>query len=381
MPSRLALHFLGPAQLYLDQKPVVTSRRKATALLAFLALRGGPQTRDSLSALFWPDYDQSRAFSNLRHILWEVQQAVGEGWIVADRETVAWNPDAELSLDVHEFESLLAKSRAQEDTAHRVPLLCEAVKLYRNHFLTGFSLRDAPDFNEWAFAKSEELKHQLAGALTMLSEDYCTLGQAEQAIPYARRLIALDPLNEASHRQLMQVYIQAGQHSAALKQYQACEQILRKELGIDPQPETREFYKKIRKREIKPGKVENQKEKRGPSHNLPLQLSSFIGREKEQRAISKLIASHRLVTLIGAGGIGKTRLSLKAGEGLLNQFPDGVWFVELAALNDPALVPQAVSAVFELVERSAGRLSERLKLMHVQGEFCIRVPCEDRPRD
>ena len=99
----------------------------------------------------------------------------------------------------------------------------------------------------------------------MLSDDHCALGQADQAIPYARRLITLDPLNEFSHRQLMQVYIQAGQHSAALKQYQACEQILRKELGIDPQPETRDLYKKIRKREIKPVQVREAKRDRHPS--------------------------------------------------------------------------------------------------------------------
>jgi DNA-binding SARP family transcriptional activator len=252
MPPRLALHFLGPPQLYLDNEPVTADRRKALALLVYLPVEGGKHTRDSLSALLWPDYDQSKAFTNLRHTLWEIQQALGEGWILADRETMELNPEADISLDIHQFESLLTQSRASDTAALRISLLSDAVKLYRNHFLTGFSLKDAPGFNEWAFAKSEELRHQFSRALVALSEDYCALGQAEQAIPYARRLITLDALNEASHRQLMRVYIQAGQHSAALKQYQTCEQILRKELGIDPQPETRELYKKIRKREIKP---------------------------------------------------------------------------------------------------------------------------------
>jgi non-specific serine/threonine protein kinase len=238
--------------------------------------------------------------------------------------------------------------------------LSEAVKLYRSHFLTGFSLRDAPGFIEWAFTRSEELRHELAGALTTLSDDYCTLGQAEQAIPYGRRLVTLDPLNEASHRQLMRLYIQAGQHSAALKQYQMCEEILRKELGIDPQPETRDLYRKIRKREIKPVQTQKQAIENAPQHNIPHQLSSFIGREKEQTMIAGLIASQRLVTLIGAGGIGKTRLSFKVGEQLLHDFDDGVWLVELASLDDPALVPQAVSAVFGIVERSENTLVEKL---------------------
>ena len=247
MPAKLALNLLGPPQLYLNDEPVTASRRKAMALLAYLAVNGNRQTRDSLSALLWPDFDQSRAFTNLRHTLWEVQQSIGEGWIRAEREAIELNSDSEIYVDVSEFESLLAQSRAQSEATLRTPLLSDAVKLYRNHFLTGFSLKDASGFNEWAFAKSEELRHQLAVALLQLSEDYCTLGQTDQAIPYARRLITLDPLNEASHRQLMHLYIQAGQHSAALKQYQACEQILRRELGVDPQPETRELYKKIRK--------------------------------------------------------------------------------------------------------------------------------------
>jgi len=255
--------------------------------------------------------------------------------------------------------------------------LSDAVKLYRNHFLTGFSLKDAPDFNEWAFAKSEDLRHKLSNALTKLSEDYCALGQADQAIPYARRLITLDPLNESSHRLLMNVYIQAGQHSAALKQYQACEQLLRKELGVDPQPETRELYKKIRKRDIKPIKGERQKETHAPQHNIPLQLSSFIGREKEQKTIAKLIAGNRLVTLIGTGGIGKTRLSLKVGEGMLDKFEHGVWFVELASLNDPSLVPQAAATVFGIIDRSETTSLEKLvDLLRAKTSLLILDNCE-----
>src|SRR5215207_7850305 len=283
MPARLTLHFLGSPQIYLDDALVTAGRRKATALLAYLAVEGGRHTRDSLSALLWPDYDQSKAFANLRHTLWEVQQAIGEGWLFAERETVGLNADADITLDTRQFESLLTKSHTQDNILHRIALLTDSVKRYRNHFLTGFSLKDAPNFNEWAFAKSEELRHQLSTALVMLSDDHCALDQAVQAIPYARRLITLDPLNESSHRQLMQVYMQAGQHSAALKQYQACEEILRKELGIDPQPETRDLYKKIRKREINPAQVQKPAEQPLPRHNLPLQLSSFIGREKEQK--------------------------------------------------------------------------------------------------
>ena len=366
MSTNLALYLLGPPKLELDNTPVLVDRRKTLALLVYLASNRGGHSREYLSALLWPEYDQTKAFTNLRHTLWEAQQVIGEGWIVADHETIGFIADADpltgrgIWLDVASFESRITESRTQKDISLRIPLLTDSVKLYRNHFLTGFSLKDAQNFNEWAFAESEELRCKLAGALIMLSDDHCSLGQAETAIPYAQQLITLDPFNESSHRRLMHIYIQAGQHNAALKQYQTCEKFLRKELGVDPQPETRALYKQIRKGEYKSNQPVKQKESETPQHNLPFQLSKFIGREKELDEITNVIADHRLVTLIGTGGIGKTRLSLKVGEQLLKDHANGVWLVELASLSDPTRVPQTVAALFNLVEGSDESLTEKL---------------------
>jgi predicted ATPase/DNA-binding SARP family transcriptional activator len=367
MSKRLALYLLGAPRLELNNSIITVDRRKTLALLAYLAVNRWGHHRDHISALLWPEYEQSKAFTNLRHILWEIRQAIGEGWIIAARDTIALIAEGAdqpserfVWLDVARFKSLITESRSQNDILRRISLLSDSVKLYRNHFLTGFSLKNSPDFNEWAFAESEELRHQLASALGMLTNDYCSLGQAETAIPHAERLITLDPLNESSHRQLMQVYIQAGQHTAAIKQYQTCEQILRKELGVDPQPETRALYKQIRKGEIKPVQQVQLKGTILPEHNLPFPISKFIGREKELDEVKDLIADHRLVTLVGTGGIGKTRLSLKAGEHLLNEYIDGIWFVELASLGDPLLVPQAVAKLFNLIEQSGESLTEKL---------------------
>ena len=357
MSPRLSLRFLGLPQLHLDDQAVSTDRRKAIALLAYLAvndLEHGFQkySREVLSALLWPDYEQTKAFSNLRNVIWEVHQALGEGWLVADRETVVLNADADIELDVARFQDLLSQSYHQSSPEGRIPLLVEASGLYNNHLLTGFSLRDAYGFNEWVYAQSEDLRHKLVAALERLAEDYCSIGQAEKAIPHARRLVTLDPLNEASHRKLMEVYMQAGQPSAALKQYQACEQILRKELGLDPQPETRALYKRLRKRlaEAKPVESEKELQTTEPRHNLPSRLSTFIGREKEIDQVATLLSRQRLVTLVGAGGIGKTRLSLQVGQRLLSEYADGVWFLALDSLSDPGLVPQTIASVFDIRE-------------------------------
>ncbi len=252
MSASLGLNFFGIPQLVVENHPVDINRRAVLALLAYLAVNDDGQirqkhSREALSALFWPDYDQAKAFANLRHTLWEIQQALGNGWLVANRETISFNAKTMIWVDVRQFEASLLECDQQNDVSLRLPLLAEAVKLYRHHFLAGFRLKSAPAFNEWTLAKSEALQDKLARALTLLSEGYCALGNAESAIPYARRLVTLDLLNESAHRQLMQVYIQADQSGAALKQYQVCEQILRKELGLDPQSETRALYKQIRK--------------------------------------------------------------------------------------------------------------------------------------
>jgi predicted ATPase/DNA-binding SARP family transcriptional activator len=366
MPSRLVLQFLGIPQIHLDDKPAATDRRKAVALLAYLALNGieHPQqkySREALSALFWPEYTQAKAFANLRRTLWEAHQAIGESWLIAERDSLRLNMDAGIKLDVARFLDLLSQGSQQADPALRLPLLADSVKLYRGHFLAGFSLKDAYPFNEWAFAESEGLRRKFAEALTRLVESHCELKQADLAIPYARRLVTLDPLNETAHRQLMEVYLQAGQHGAALKQYQTCEQTLRKELNLDPQPETRLLYKRIRKGEIKPPvQVEKPTDTTAPRHNLPLHLSTFIGREKEQQDILRLLEKNRLVTLAGAGGIGKTRLSLQVGQRLLNDYPDGVWFITLDSLADPVLITQTVASVFNILEGPARPLMDVL---------------------
>ncbi|HUF00757.1 MAG TPA: BTAD domain-containing putative transcriptional regulator [Anaerolineales bacterium] len=360
MSPRLALHFLGPPQIHLDNETITLERRKALALLGYLALERGGHSRESLSALLWPDTSQSNAFKNLRQILWEIQKTVGEGWLMTDQGKVGLRDEARIWLDVHEFKSRLVESRAQQDLPLRIALLTDSARLYRNHFLTGFSLKDAHPFNDWAFAESEDLRHKFSMVLSQLSEDYCAMGQAGQAIPHARRLVALDPLNEAAHRQLMEVYLQAGQQNAALKQYETCEQILRKELNLDPQPETRELYKKIRKGEMKPVQAKKQTEIIIPQHNLPHQLSTFVGREKEQTETINLIAKKRLVTLVGAGGIGKTSLSVQVGRKVLNTYPNGVWFIALESLSDPALTAQTVASIFDIREAADRPLLEKL---------------------
>jgi predicted ATPase/uncharacterized protein HemY len=378
----LALHFLGTPQLILENIPVSVNRRSIVALLAYLAVNNSAQatrkyTRESLSALLWPDYDQVKAFTNLRHTLWEIQKAFGPGRLLADRETIGLQEDANVWVDVQHFESLLSESRAESDISLRIPLLTQSVKLYRHHFLAGFTLKNAPTFDEWSLTKADELRHKLTEALTLLTEDYCLLGDAESALQCARRLVTLDALNESAHRLLMQVYSQVGQHNAALKQYQDFEQLLRKELGLDPQPETRALYKQIRKGEVKHFQPGTQREPRAPRNNLPHRLTTFIGRENEQTEIIGLVAKNRLVTLVGVGGVGKSRLALQAGEKSFGSFSDGVWLVELAPISDPSLLPQVILNTLGLLEQAGhSALNILTDFLHAKKALLILDNCE-----
>lgn len=364
----LAIQLIGAPQFQLDHIPVTASRRAVVALLAYLAVRDREHpnqrySREALAALLWTDYEQAKALSNLRHTLWEVTQFIGEGWVITEHESIFLNPGADLTLDVSLFRSLLRQAAAQPDPAQRIRPLVDAASLYRDDFMSGFSLKGGSNFNEWVLARSETLRHDLADALQKLVEDYVALEQTSSAIPYAQRLITLDPLSEAANQQLMELYARTDQTPAAIKQYQALEKLLRKELNVDPQPETREVYKKIRKGEFKavsdPRKTWRP-EAAQPDHNLPAPLTTFIGRERERSEISRLLTHHRLVTLIGAGGIGKTRLALETGQAVLHQFRDGVWFIPLESLSDEDLVPQTVASFLSIPETSERPVVESL---------------------
>ena len=362
----LAIQLLGTPQFQLDEVPVTANRRAVVALLAYLAVTdfehpGQRFSRDSLAELLWSDYDPAKGLANLRHTLWEVTKFVGEDWVIAEYEVIYLNPKENFILDVAKFRALLRQVTQQSNPAFRIPLLRDATELYRGDFMSGFTLKEGSVFNEWVLSRATVLRRECASALEMLVEEYSILNQPQSAIPYAQRLIELDPIDEATHCKLMELYARTDQRAAAIQQYQALEKLLRKELNLDPQPETREVYKRIRRGEFRPIPVEtNAPPQQKTRHNLPVRLTTFIGREKEREEIRKLLAENRLVTLIGAGGIGKTRLSIEIGHSLLNGFSAGIWFIPLESLTDQELLPQTVASFLNIAEQADHPMLETL---------------------
>ena len=356
MPT-LKLSLLGPPQIELDGAPVHISRHKAVALLAYLAVTGQTHRRDALAALFWPEHDQSGARAGLRRVLAALREALGERWLDADRESVVLN--GEIDLDVRAFRQRLTgcadhrhapqeACEAQEACAACLSLLAEGVALYRGDFLAGFSLRDSAAFDDWQFFQTQGLRDELAHALQRLVEGHAAQGAFDRAIPHARRWLALDPQHEPARRALMALYARAGQHAAALRQYEACERILQEELGVPPSAETTALYQAIKERRELPDPVARNPVSAQRKHNLPAQVTTFVGREALLAEIGERLADPacRLLTLVGPGGSGKTRLALEAASRRLDGYEHGIFFVSLAPLDAvESIVPAVAQAL------------------------------------
>lgn len=259
--SRLSLYLLGSPRVELDGEPLEVGRRKAMALLAYLAVTGRAHGRDALATFFWPEYDQSRARAALRRTLSALNTALGKGWLQADRETIGLRPNSNFRADIHKFRQRLAACREHDHPETDVcqaclPVLAEAVSLFQDNFMAGFTLRDSPLFDDWQFFQTEGLRQELAGALEHLVRGHCDLGEYDLAITFARRWLRLDPLHEEAHRRLMQLYAGTGQRPAALRQYQECSRILEEELGTHPSRETTILYERIRSGELGSGAEE-----------------------------------------------------------------------------------------------------------------------------
>ncbi len=325
--SRTALFLLGPPRIERDGAPVDVDTRKAVALVAYLAVTRQRPRRDALAALLWPDYEEGRAA--LRRTLSALNKALGEGCLLADRESVGLSGGAGLWVDVDRFDALLAQVRTHSDPVSETCPAClaaldEAVALYRDDFLAGFTLRDSPEFDDWQFFQAESRRRDLASALEQVSRARGSRDEFDEAIAHARRWLALDSLHEPAHVWLMELYARAGHHAAALRQYRTCARVLQEELGVTPLAETTRLYQSLKEnREVPsisvpasraPASPIQQKSSPPPQASPPARTFDhpLVGRSGEwARLLAAYGASNtgHVVLLEGEAGIGKTRLA------------------------------------------------------------------------
>jgi len=254
--AELRIALLGPPRVERDGAPIEVDTRKAIALLAYLAMHPERHGRDAVAGLLWPDYDTEHARGALRRTLSTLNKAVGPGWLAADRTTVGF-AGAVPWLDVARFGELVASCREHgHEPADACPAcvapLEAAARLHRGDFLAGFSLRDSTNFDDWQYFQAERLRRELASTLERLATAQIGQHRWDDAVDAARRFLALDPLHEPAHRQLMRIYAWSGRRGAALRQFQACQRVLADELGVEPLEETVEVHQAIQANRLPP---------------------------------------------------------------------------------------------------------------------------------
>lgn len=371
MPE-FTIHLFGPPRIAVAGEPRTVGRRKAVALLAYLAVTRQPHGRDALAALLWPELDQTGARATLRRTLVTLNQASETRWLTTDEDRIALPDQPGLWVDVRRYSDLLAGVAAHRHTNPElcetcVAALTEAAALYSDDFLAGFSLADAPEFDAWQTFQAESLQRSLAGALERLARAHAHAGRRrlDLAIDHARRWLSLDPLHEPAHRLLMQLYAQAGDRAAALQQYDQCVRTLQEELGVPPEVETRALCDEIRagalveRATTEPATTEPAATER---HNLPMPATPFVGRAPELAQIAERLADPdcRLLTVLGPGGIGKTRLAFKAAQTHAAHFRDGAWFVDLAPVVAPDDIAGAIARTLNAPSSPTGQPLQHL---------------------
>jgi predicted ATPase/DNA-binding SARP family transcriptional activator len=331
---------LGSFQASLDGSLITTfETHKVRALLAYLAVEADrPHTRDELVGLLWPEQPDQAARASLRQALASLRKSIGDRateapFLLTAPDSIQFQLSSDCWIDCVTFSALIAACQLH---THRRLTACgscaqrlqQAVELYHGDFLAQF-VQDGEAFEEWVLVKRERLHRAALDALYALAEYHDRRGEYDRVRQYAMRQLELDPWREEAHRQMMRALALSGQRSAALAQYEACRRVLKTELGVEPTRDTLRLYEHIRD-----GSVDDLSTFT-PTVRLPAMPTPLVGREREIAELVELIENpaHRLVTIAGTGGIGKTRLAIAAAGELAYAFKDGVTFVSLAALD------------------------------------------------
>jgi non-specific serine/threonine protein kinase len=403
LPPSLSIRLFGPFEARVGDAPLPRLRsRKGQSLLSLLVLRHGCEIeRAWLAGLLWPDAPASQGWETLRRNLTDLRQALGPtaGALRSPTRRTLVLDLPESAADVVAFDAAITRGDTRS--------LASAIALYRGPLLEGCQ-------EEWVFEERERRCRAYLGALEQLSQEAIAGGDLETAVGYLRRAAAADPLRESVQRGLMAALAAGGNYGAALLIYRDLRLLLHRELNAEPDPETSALFESIRAEarekaalgsrpagmlapspphpRTSGGRVPtsggsgwrdscsvDRTAQRGSeaTYVIPRPLTSLVGREDEVRAILRCLTTSRLVTLVGIGGIGKTRLAIQVAQERADLGDDAVCFVTLAALADPALVPHHVARAMGLRETPDHPPTEALQVfLRAQQMLLVLDNCE-----
>jgi len=310
---------------------------KPASLLFYLAQRGDWVSRSELAFLYRPDAPEEVALGNVRVYLHRAKERF---WARA-LETEKFRVRYPIQTDVQAFERALEQHDWEA-----------ALALYRGPFLSGVYVPDAPGYETWLELERQDLMRKWRTAALGQSRSLEQQGDVTAAERLLGKVLQTDPLDEEAFGAFLRVLFSAGKRSEAVSAYAAFQALLQRELGVQPLESTRVLFESLSQRE--PKAVSAPKPK--VNHNLPLQTTHFVGRKREMAKLAALLAQPdcRLLTLVGLGGVGKTRLGLEVAHRHLEAFADGVFFVPLAGVASPDLLAPSVAAAVGLSFSGAG---------------------------
>ena len=253
-PTRVSVHapryelfLLGFPRLMREGKTLKIGRKKAFAVLVYLALNNGSVQNEFLAELLWPNNIKNR--KNLRTTIACLKADLGEQLVRRNDTQVELDPEIGLFADVLEIGRFAeAFEQSMNESAPPFHLLEQAAELLKGGFLDGFYLKGCPEFENWLVLEQNKIEQIGRFTLSALIEHYEPLKEYERAIAHARRLINLDPTDEQAHRILIRLYTRTGQKQLALRQYKACVRILESEMGTKPNGETKALLNSLQSR-------------------------------------------------------------------------------------------------------------------------------------
>jgi predicted ATPase/DNA-binding SARP family transcriptional activator/DNA-binding CsgD family transcriptional regulator len=334
--------------------------RKAANLVKLLALAAGNRLhREQVMDTLWPELGISAASNNLRQTVHTARRtfdlSMGSRYLASRDESLVLCPESSLWVDVDAFEEAARTARR----SHEPALYRAALDLYTGELLP------TDRYEEWAEEPRRRLQETHLSLLLGLAHLHEELADYDSAIEALRRAVSEEPTREEAYARLMRLYALVGNEGEALAQYGRLEETLSRALGAEPATSSRALGEEIAAGRFPPTEGRSlEVPPDGPSdaakHNLPATRSSFVGRETELRHVKRDLAMTRLLTLMGAGGCGKTRLALEVARELVGVYPDGVWLVEFAPLSEGALVVHAVASVLGVKEQPDRSITDAL---------------------
>lgn len=369
MPQ-LSLNILGQFSASLAAQKINDFRSiKNQALFIYLMVESAyAHQREKLCTLFWPEMPERSARHNLRQGLYTLGQifpdiSSGPGdppvhLLLVNRQTVQLNPQASVESDVHILDQLLAKTQTHPHAdlikcPTCISVLGQVTSLYRGDFLMDFYLEDSGEYENWATANRSAYQRKILDTLQILANAALEKQEYDRASIYVDRQLAMDSLRESAHSQKMKVFALSGRRVEAVRHYHHYARLLNDELGISPSQESKDLFEHIRAQNLIVNSTFSETRQSQPvtsHHNLPLQPTPFIGRKTELTELEAMITDPytRLVTIVGPGGIGKTRLALGLAASQISSqeshlFRHGIYIVSLERLESSDLLLSAIA--------------------------------------